>query len=170
MKESSYLEGREHLVEKFKTIPFIRSFDPAYIREILKLSRMRKYDPGEIIIPEGTFDSWVYVVISGEVQVIKQGNQICKLDEVGTVFGEMAVIDGEARCASVQATKETLCLAFDASLMERLEPQDRNTFYLIFYRLVAEVLANRLRSTNEELTRTRGELEALKKSTAKVRG
>lgn len=159
MQETPYLQGREHLIEKFKTIPFMKALNRGCMQEILSMSKMRKYEPGELIIQEGVFDCWFYIILGGKVRVVKRDKEIVKLETIGEVFGEMAVIDGEARSASVYAETEALCLAIDASFLERLKPVDRNMFYSAFYRLLAEILANRLRATNEELARVKHELD-----------
>jgi hypothetical protein len=41
-----------------------------------------------------------------------------------------------------------------------MKPEDRNAFYSVFYRLLAEILAARLRSTSEELARVKKEFQA----------
>ncbi len=162
MKETSYLQGREELVGKLKKLPSLRSFNDSYIKEILALSKIRKYDPGEVIIQEGQYDSWMYVLISGEVKVVKGGEVISRLGGTGDIFGEMGIIDGEARSASIFAVRPVTCLAMDASFLDRMTPEDQNAFYSVLYRLFSEILAVRLRETGEELSRTKKELERLK--------
>ncbi len=161
MQETPYLKDHEHLIDRLKRVPFLNSFDEKHLKEILNLSKLRKYEPGEMIIPEGVYDSWVYVIISGGVKIVKKEKEIGKLEQVGDIFGELSVIDGEARSASVFATVKTTCLAMDASFLNRLKPEDQNAFYLLFYRLLSEILAVRLRTTNEELARTKEKLELI---------
>lgn len=162
MKETSYLQGREELVGKLKKLPSLTSFKDEYIKEILALSKIRKYEPGEVVIQEGQYDSWMYVLISGEVKVVKGGEVISRLSGIGDIFGEMGIIDGEARSASIFAVSPVTCLAIDASFLDRMTSEDRNAFYSILYRLFAEVLAIRLRETDRELSRTKKELERLR--------
>ncbi|MGV1099101.1 Crp/Fnr family transcriptional regulator [Thiovibrio sp. JS02] len=164
MQESPYLEGREFLVEKLQKLPFLGTISEKYIKQMLRLSKIRKFDDGETITPEGAYDSWVYIIFSGAVNIVKNGKMIATLDQVGDTFGELAVIDGKARSASVESLGPTVCLAIDASFMnETTEPLEQVLFVSILYRLFAEVIAQRLRMSNEELLRTRAELEKLKK-------
>lgn len=110
-------------------------------------------------------DCWIYVVIAGEVKVMKQGKEIARMDDKSIAsFGELAMIDGEARSASVVAVTGTTCLAIDASFLDRLKVSERNAFFSVFYRLLAEILCGRLRKTDEELVRVKEELEQLKKA------
>jgi len=167
MQESPYLEGNGFLVEKLQRLPFLGSVSEKYIKDILRFSKIRKFDDGEIITHEKSYESWVYILFSGAVKVEKNGKEIAMLDEIGSTFGELAVIDGKARSASVEAIGPTVCLAIDTSFMnETAEPLEQALFVSVLYKLFAEVIAQRLRLANEELVRVRSELEALKGSGA----
>ncbi|MBW2594838.1 MAG: cyclic nucleotide-binding domain-containing protein [Deltaproteobacteria bacterium] len=104
----------------------------------------------------------MYIILSGEVRVTKQGKEIATLDSAGGTFGELSVIDGEARSASVHAVTDTACLAIDMSFMDRMGDEERKGFDAIYYRTLSEILAQRLRETSNHLTRVQGELEQLK--------
>lgn len=159
MQESEYLLGREDLIEKLRSFPFMRHMDTSHILDMLQLSKLRLYEPGEVITKEGVFDSWIYVLVYGEVTVTKGGNELARFSESGETFGELAVLDGEARSATVSASKKTKCLAIDASFLETLPIEEQSAFYSIFYRLLAQILSKRLRETGLELSRCK---EALK--------
>lgn len=161
MKESSYLQGRADLAEKFKKIPFLKAFAAEHIHAILDLSRMRRYEAGEDIIAEGSLDRWIYIIVIGGVKVFKQGKEVATLDKVGDIFGEMAILDCGPRSATVKASVETVCLAFDVSHLDTMKLPDLGGFYVIFYRMLAEVLANRLRFATEELAKFKGKLELM---------
>ena len=164
MEESSYLKNREHLIGKFQKIPFFKSVNREYLREILDSSKIRKYEPNELITNEGDYDRWIYVIISGAVKVIKHDREIARLENCGDTFGELSVIDGEARSASVFADTETVCLAIDGSFLDRVSPENQNAIFSIFYRLLAEILSERLRNTCNELVQVKEKLERLQKT------
>jgi CRP-like cAMP-binding protein len=84
------------------------------------------------------------------------------LDQAGDVFGEMAILDGTARSASLYAIDETVCLATDASYLDRLSDNDRIAFTCILYHVFAELLSNRLRAMDEELVKVKEENQRLK--------
>lgn len=164
MQESPYLAGNGFLAEKLQRLPFLGSVSEKYIQDILRLSKIRKFDGGEIITEEKSYDNWVYILFSGAVKIEKDGKEIARLNEVGSTFGELSAIDGKARSASVEAIGPTVCLAIDTSFMnETAEPLEQALFVSVLYKLFAEVIAQHLRSTNEELVRVRSELEMLKR-------
>ena len=156
MKETEYLEDSKAYIERLRNIPTISPFDEKSLEGLLGLSKIRKYEPEELIMEEGNFDSWIYFLISGKVNVIKDGNIISTLKRTGDIFGEMGVIDGSARSATIQAVEPTACLATDASYIDRLSGDDRLAFGYILYRVFSEILANRLRVTSEEFVRAKG--------------
>ncbi len=144
MIESDYLKGNDKFLQKLRLIPTLKEFSAEDLKGFLHFSKVRKYQPRELILQEDFFDSWVYFLISGKVKVVKEGEVLRVLKSTGDIFGEMGVIDGSSRSASVYAAEETVCLATDTSYIDRLSGNERMAFCYILYRIFAEILANRL--------------------------
>jgi diguanylate cyclase (GGDEF)-like protein len=73
------------------------------------------YGPGHVIIREGTAANNVFVVLSGRVRVVERARDTDSdvvLSELraGEVFGELAILQNEARHATVIALDRTHCL------------------------------------------------------------
>ena len=87
------------------------------LERIGRLSQQQVFHQGDIIIKEGDRDGRLFVVLTGEVEVIKGlgGNKERCFGTLGpgSYFGEMALIDDYVRSASVTATKETTVLSID---------------------------------------------------------
>lgn len=162
MQESDYLNNREDLVGKLRDFPFLKNMNTSHLLDMLQLSKLRIYETDEIITKEGFFDSWIYVLVFGEVKVTKGSSELAKFSESGDTFGELAVLDGEARSATVTATTRTKCLAIDASFMDSMPTEEQSAFYSIFYRVLAEILSKRLRDTDRELANAKEEIKQLK--------
>ena len=162
MIASDYLKENREIIQKLRAIPALKSFNDKDLGDILKLSKLIKYEPGELIIKEGQYDNWIFFLISGKVGIQKQGETISVLKRKGDLFGEMGIIDGSPRSASIMAIDETACLGVDASCMDRLEGEDKAAFTYILYRAFAEILASRLRIADEELVKTKDENAALR--------
>lgn len=65
--------------------------------------------PGEILFQDGDPGHHMYVVLGGELVVLKHDQQISQIN-CGEIFGEMAIIESKNRSATVQAQTESLLL------------------------------------------------------------
>ena len=85
------------------------------LRRIAKLAKHHSYKKGEIIVREGARDGRLFVIISGEVEVIKGlgagDEKPLRILRSDNYFGEMALIDDHVRTASVVAKEETEVLS-----------------------------------------------------------
>lgn len=162
MLESDYLKDNIDFLQKLGHMPTLDLFSEEDLKGALRLSKIRKYEPGELILEEGALDCWIYFLVSGNVRIVKQGEDLSILKRTGDVFGEMGIIDGSPRSASIYAIDETVCLATDASYIDRLSGNEKVAFCFILYRIFAEILANRLRLTTDTLVKVKEENKRLR--------
>jgi len=156
MKESQYLEENEKIVADLKKMPVFEPLKPEDLKSFIKMSKLRMYKAGETIISEGDVDYWMYFLIYGKVKITKEDKQITVLRRRGDVFGEMRFIDSAPRSASAHAEEDAVCLAVDTDHIEQLSGNDRVTFNYILYRIISEILAERLRRATKELIEQKG--------------
>ncbi len=166
MIESKYLKDNVQNIQRLMNLPGLKEFETRNLAKLLRLSKIREYEDGEIIIREGDNDPWLYFLLSGELIIKKQGVEIGRLSQVGEIFGEMRIIDSLTRSASVYADGRTICLCVDTSAKGRLssstQRDERLDFLLLLYRIFAEYMSIRLRATNDELFKAKNELLKLK--------
>lgn len=162
MRESGYLKYDNRNIQKLMDIPLFQDFEIASLGELLKISKIREYETGERIIKEGEKDPFVYFLYSGRVRIIKHGEILADLRRCGDVFGEMEMLGGFERSASAFAIEETVCLATDASKIVEITGRDRLAFRYILYRKFAQIVAERLKYTTNELMKAKEELARLK--------
>lgn len=151
MKEIRFDPDNAETIEQMRRIPALSILDERQVTEVVRVSKLRKYEAGEVIIQEGTYDSWVYFLVQGELSIVHQGVHLGGLRRLGDVFGEMGIIDGSPREATVKAVTAALCLALDASIFDRLKDQDRVGIQAAFYKVFCEILAARLRDMDKKL-------------------
>jgi CRP/FNR family transcriptional regulator, cyclic AMP receptor protein len=163
MIETKYLQENIKNIQLLMSIPGLHNFEAQKLGSLLRLSRIRRYGPEEMIIKEGDAnDPWLYFLLSGSVKIIKEGIVISKLEKAGEIFGEMRIIESRHRSASVYALEDTMCLAIDTSATERLHDTDERTGLLLFlYKIFAEYTSVRLRLTNDELIKCKKQLQHL---------
>lgn len=95
----------------FQSNEMLRHLDATAIDRVAQASTRRSFDPGVMIFAEGDPGDAIYGVISGQVQITARtpaNHQIfLNLIGPGGIFGEIAVVDGLARCATAVAGTNT---------------------------------------------------------------
>jgi CRP-like cAMP-binding protein len=163
MRESRYLKDDVRNIEKLMGFPVLQGFEVSSMGGLLTISKVREYEDGECILEEGKRGRWIYFLYSGEVRIVKAGQTLARLKRSGDMFGEMGMIGGFDRSASAVAVGKTSCLATDASRIDDITGEDKLAFKYILYRIFAEVVTERLKSTTNELI-------AVKRAYAKLKG
>lgn len=158
MQESTFLDKNMEFIEKIKKIPVLEPFNDEELERLIEMSKIRRYRPGECIVKEGQLDTWLYFLMYGQVRIVKNGKDVAILKRRGDIFGEMGAIDSGRRSASAFAIQDTVCLATDIFYIEKLTGTEKLAFGYVLYRLIAEILASRLRQTTEALIRAKGRL------------
>ncbi len=125
------------------------------MQAIMPLFREFDFVQGSVIVREGDDGDTLFVICRGSVEVLKNdisaedplGNRIAVLRK-GDVFGEMEVIDMQARSASIRALEPVNALALSNGDLLKIYQSDMPTFTLIVLNLARE-LSRRLRRLDE---------------------
>jgi len=149
MKETDYLNASPKLIGDAQKLPALSAFSYDDLKLFLKMSKIRRYSENEVICREGHVDNWLYFLIQGKVQVEKNGKEIAVLEKRGEMFGEMGLIDGSPRSASIKAISPAACLAKDTDLLDRLEGTEKVAFGYVLFRALAVAMAARLKAAND---------------------
>jgi len=107
----------------------------------LKNVNIRGYPKGSVIFKEGDQSKEMYVVIEGDVKILKGGKRIAALGK-DQIFGEMALVDKSPRSASAVALTDCKLVAVDESQFTAMV-QNTPGFALQVMRIMVE----RLRDT-----------------------
>jgi len=87
------------------------------LKRIAKLAKHHSYEKGDLIVREGERDGRLFIIISGEVCVVKDlggpSEKTLRVLRSDNYFGEMALIDDYVRTASVVANDPTQVLSLD---------------------------------------------------------
>ncbi|WP_434348875.1 cyclic nucleotide-binding domain-containing protein [Myxococcus virescens] len=111
-------------LDALPTIPLFSDLPRDAFIELFERCPLRRFGPGERIIDQGSHGDAFYVICEGAVRVFRteegQRQDIATL-EGGTFFGEMALLSGAARTASVEsAADDTQLLEISASVLAEL--------------------------------------------------
>lgn len=96
------------------TSALFRPLDRGERRELATRFRARDALAGEVVITQGSAGDGLYVVLAGEVEVVRDGAVAGTLGP-GDVFGEMSLLDGVPANATVRTLRRTSLLRLPAS-------------------------------------------------------
>jgi CRP/FNR family transcriptional regulator, cyclic AMP receptor protein len=84
--------------------------DAQGLAKIAALTTPVDFPAGHVIARQGEIGTGFFVVVSGQVRVVRDGTVVARLGP-GEFFGELSVLDRMPRNATVLADTETSCLA-----------------------------------------------------------
>lgn len=130
-------------------VEFFKGVKEIFIREVVGMLRTETYIPGDYIIREGEFGTCMYFLTNGSVEVIVNGNAVAQL-KTGSPFGEMALVSGDKRNASIRATAYCDMYVLERAgfdqLRSRYEDFDRNVVQITEQRAAANKKAQEERA------------------------
>jgi small-conductance mechanosensitive channel/CRP-like cAMP-binding protein len=102
-------------------VDLFATLDDDQRRAIASATRTRTYGDGEAIVKQGNpGDSMFVVGTGGAVVVLEPDRRPVATLEPGGYFGEMSLLTGEARTATVLARGDTVVLEIDAEVFRRI--------------------------------------------------
>jgi len=156
------LKDNEELIRRLLQIPALKPFRRAELRALLRMSRIRQFEEGDLIFEERVSGRRVYYLIKGKVKIVKANKELMILQRTGDVFGEIGAIEGVASSASVVALGHTLCIELDITGLEERSGDNIFIFRYMVFRGFSEILAHRLRVTSDELISLRNEVAEMR--------
>lgn len=141
--------------ELLRQVPLFSGLDAERLQSLAAVSRVFTLPEGDEIIEEGAElfeeDDGLYLLVDGTVEVRKGaidgvGGHVVAQFGRGEFFGEMSLLDGQPRSASVFATSEVLCLVLNRADLQRQLRSDPE----IALKMLA-VLSRRLRRMTESV-------------------
>ena len=117
---------REHLTEAedlLGRIDFVQAMNEAARRTLAERARFLEYGPGQAIVRQGELGETLYLVARGEVAVLVKTDggekEVARLGR-GALFGEMSVLTGEPRSATVTSIGDAALLGVDREAFHRI--------------------------------------------------
>lgn len=146
----------EAQMDVLRRIPLFKHLKYKELIQILSIVRTRRVEAGSAIIEEGGEGDELFVILRGKAEVFKGDVRVAQLGP-GSHFGEMALIDNAPRSATVRAADTTTLLGIDRPNFFGLMRRDSLLAVKLLWAFL-QVLTERLRTTNEELSGARSQL------------
>lgn len=110
---------RSEKLDALAAVPLFKGLNQRQLGEIEKLAEDVKVEPGKVLVREGQLGHEFFLVVDGRVRVEQEGNVIGHLG-AGEYFGEMALLEGHTRTASVVAESDTSLLIIHSTAFDTL--------------------------------------------------
>ncbi|HEU5073175.1 MAG TPA: cyclic nucleotide-binding domain-containing protein [Polyangiaceae bacterium] len=139
-------------------MPLFRPLNDRELLRVLQVTDVTTYRPGQFVMREGERGEELFIVLSGQLKVMRGETELARLSP-GDHVGEMALVRSQPRSASVvSASDSDLMVIRRTEFFEILRKEHQLAVKLLWQFL--GVLAERLAETNRELGQAREELAA----------
>ena len=103
-------------------VPIFAKCTPEEISMIAAVAQASFFQPGQIIVNQGTPGQAFYMILTGRVEILRDGVSLGGFGP-GDFFGEMSLLDQAPRSATIQAIDQVECLMLSSwdfkALLER---------------------------------------------------
>jgi CRP/FNR family transcriptional regulator, cyclic AMP receptor protein len=141
-------KNRLLLIERvllLKSLSIFAETPETILAEIAHLLQEQEVEENTIIVSEGEVGNCMYIIFRGNVKVHK-GKQLLALLEEKDFFGELSLLDTEARSASVTAVTDCIIYRIDQEpfydVMESCPEVAKG---------IIQILCKRLRTANQKI-------------------
>ncbi len=136
--------------ELLNTIEFFKGFDGTPLDTVVAAAELRAFARGGVLFTENDAATELFVVVSGRIAIANRSidgrESVVALMERGDLLGEMPLFDGLARSAEARALEPSEVIAIPYAPLRDIYRDQPELLWN-----VVEMLANRLRNTDEQL-------------------
>ena len=90
----------KQLIAVLGPIPLFEDLSQKQLKKVAELAQIARFMPGASIVHQGVIGDSFYVILSGQAKVVVNGRTVHRLLP-GDHFGEISLLDGQERTASV---------------------------------------------------------------------
>lgn len=154
-------ESAHKFIKIISKIPMFQGLTPSQALEVLKAVEPKAFSPKQMVCEAGSKSTEMYILLVGQLAVrSRDGMPLATIDPIVTV-GEMGLITGHARSATVVAVKPSNALMLSKMKFEVLLRKSPD-LGLTIYRNVILTLTDRISENNRLLSSYQRQLESLK--------
>ena len=124
--------------EALTKIPLFSHLSSRQLRKLRGSTMEHRYESETTIVRERDRTTTLYVLLEGSVKIVRKGRTISRM-EPGECFGEIALIDGRPRAASVIAESPVRCLALQQDDLRKLIMTDPDVSWALLQSLAARL-------------------------------
>lgn len=123
----------EKIIAFLEKLDWIKSMNPDNIKKFYDNGEMILYAKDDLIVRQEDPGDSMFVIIEGSARVLLKTDHhletILAHKEEGEFFGEMSLLTGKPRSASVRANKDSLVLRIDQDSFSKIISEDEGVLY-----------------------------------------
>jgi CRP/FNR family transcriptional regulator, cyclic AMP receptor protein len=119
--------GQQPTIELLSRVPLFEGLPQAHLARVASLAEESAYHAGRVIVKRDDPGRAFYVIVEGTAKVVKGKIVTARGEatlEAGDFFGELSLLDGDARSATVVASSPMRVIRIERSAFRRLLRQE----------------------------------------------
>lgn len=147
---------QQDIFNNLKKLPFFIRLNNDVIQKLCNISSIESFNKDDVIIKEGDPGEALYIILSGQANVLKEINiekqEYKSLGIMGEeeIFGEIALFDNQPRSATVTARTNLSLIKISREDFQKFLTQDTRSASIVLSEVIT-VLSTRLRINAQEL-------------------
>jgi CRP-like cAMP-binding protein len=106
-------------LDELAKVPIFSDLTPRELRRLLRSTEEYSYPEGAVFVKEGARSEQLFVILEGTARVIRRGRTVARI-QPGDFFGEISLLDGQPRTATVIAETPVRCLVLLRKEFEKI--------------------------------------------------
>jgi protein phosphatase len=143
---STHLDNLSTAIDHFRHMSLFIGMREDQITSLVTKMTSTRLDKGQALFEQGEHSDRLYVLVMGRVEVVQDGRNVTTIGP-GNVIGELALLDGYHRSATIRAITGCHLMSLSNEELQALVVSDP-MFAVRLYNNLAQILAKRLRSTS----------------------
>lgn len=139
-------------VADLKTVPFFQELSEDELKKLVQVMEEKSFRKGEILFNEGEVGKALYLLVEGEVEVVKTMKgwykETLAIFKKGRLFGELSFLSGRNHSALARATQDVKVYVLTKDQYDRFEKSDPVIAQKIM-KVIALTLSTALQKMNE---------------------
>jgi CRP-like cAMP-binding protein len=144
----------EQIISFLLDCPMFGHLDPNELSRVVHIMQVQRLRDGQYVFREGDQGDGWYVIFEGSTAVTKR-QEVTPEREIavirsGACFGEMSILDGSPRSASVRANGTCVLFRFPRTAFDQLLREENIVAYKLVFEM-SKILSARQRRLNKQL-------------------
>ena len=139
------------VVDELRGVRLFSGLSQRQLRQLARLAKERQFRPGVTVVEEGTMSGvGFFIVAEGEASISVDGREVARIGP-GHHFGELALINEDARTASVTSVTRLRCHVIAFWDFRKFARDNPDVAWRLLQHVAALLVAERTRNVRASL-------------------